>query len=185
MKYAMSSERQFLCFIVALFLFSITGCQSVLRSSTELNTSNYGNYYLWVKSLNAEELQKEINLQKQQLEQGDEIANMQLVILYSLPNSPIYNPYTAKSKLNQHDVFTQSEQLNSTDFSFIVLLKDQLNQQLLLLNKLIASEEVNNESKKQFEQQQQSIELLESQSLKLREQIKQLKNIEENINEHG
>ena len=169
----------------SLCVLFLSGCQGIYKSQASINTSNYGSYYLWIKSLSTDELNAEIQLQQEQSKQGNEQAEMQLLILHSLPNSPIHNPYTAKSKLNQHELVYDSPKFNVTDFAFIVMLKDQLNQQLLVLNKLILNEKFSLETQKQVELQQQSIELLENQSKKLKEQIKQLKNIERSINEHG
>lgn len=182
----LNKERGIKSLITFLLCMStLAGCQSLYQTQASMNTSNYGSYYLWIKSLSKEELGEEIRRQQEKSKQGNEQAEMQLLILHSLPNSPIHNPYTAKSKLNQHELAPDSAQFNVSDFAFIVMLKDQLNQQLLVLNKLILNEKLALETLKQVELQQQSIEQLESQSKKLKEQIKQLKNIEKSINEHG
>jgi septin family protein len=99
-----------------------------------------------------------------------------------LPNSPIHNPYIAKEKLNKQ---TSPQHFNVADLAFIVMLKDQLNQQLLILNRVIDKDKTNTESQKQLEVQQQSIEQLEQRTQKLQQQIIQLKNIERSINDHG
>ncbi|WP_286265948.1 hypothetical protein [Thalassotalea atypica] len=173
------------CF--AITLLQLSGCQLLLQPQqmTTHNTSYYGGYYMWIKSLAEEELKAEVRLQQENSKLGSELAETHLLLLYSLPNSPIHNPYTAKSKLNQKQVQIDQAELNTTDLAFIVMLKDQLNQQLLILNKLILNEKASTETQKKLELQQHSIELLEAKSHKLQQQIQQLKNIEKNINNHG
>lgn len=169
-----------LTFIVSL----ISGCQ--LTNSSNAEYSYYGSYYLWIKSLDNDELIEEINSQQQKELAGDKAAEYHLLLLHSLPSSPIHNPYTAKSKLNQQALIEDAQtQFNVSDLAFIIMLRDQLNQQLLILNKLINKEKANTENKKQLEVQQQSIEKLEQRSQKLQQQIIQLKKIERSINDHG
>ena len=172
---------------IAVMLLLSTGCQILPQpqQTTTHNTSYYGGYYMWIKSLSEDELRAEVLLQQENSKLGNELAETHLLLLYSLPNSPIHNPYTAKSKLNQKQVQLDETEINSTDLAFIVMLKDQLNQQLLILNKLILNERADEKTQKKLEQQQHSIELLEAKSLKLQQQIQQLKNIEKNINNHG
>ena len=58
-------------------------------------------------------------------------ADLQLIMLYSLPNSPIHNAYTAKSQLNDYQLEPYNNAIfNATDLAFVVMLKDQLNQQV-------------------------------------------------------
>ncbi|WP_448563425.1 hypothetical protein [Thalassotalea ganghwensis] len=161
----------------------VTGCQLTYNES---NYSQYGSYYLWIKSLAQPELLEEIKTQQQLEQQGITGAEFNLLLLHSLPQSPIHNPYTAKSTLNRASLIEQAKnRFNVEDYAFIVMLKDQLNQQLLLLNKLIDRENLVKESSMQLIQQQQNLEKLEQKSLKLQQQIEQLKAIEQSINERG
>ncbi|XQW85614.1 hypothetical protein ACOYR1_02455 [Thalassotalea piscium] len=173
-----------------LFISLFSGCQTTptTPATPKSNTdySYYGSYYLWIKSLDNEELVQEIKKQQREELEGNQQAEYHLLLLHSLPNSPIHNPYTAKSKINQQGLIQEAQaQFNVSDLAFIIMLRDQLNQQLLILNKLINKEKANTESQKQLQVQQQSIDKLEQQSQKLQQQILQLKNIERSINDHG
>lgn len=174
--------------LITVFMMLLSGCQ--ILNSTDTDSDNeysyYGSYYLWIKSLDNEELVKEINAQQVKEAAGDQAAEYHLLLLHSLPNSPIHNPYIAKAKLNQQTLIQEAQtQFNVSDLAFIIMLRDQLNQQLLILNKLIKKEKTNTENKKQLAVQQQSIEALEQRSQKLQQQIEQLKKIESSINDHG
>ncbi|GHE91502.1 hypothetical protein [Thalassotalea profundi] len=174
--------------LLSAFIMLVSGCQILSTAENDTNTeySYYGSYYLWIKSLNDEELVKEINAQQVKESEGDQTAEYHLLLLHSLPNSPIHNPYIAKAKLNQQALIQEAQtQFNVGDLAFIVMLRDQLNQQLLMLNKLINKEKTNTENKKQLAVQQQSIEALEQRSQKLQQQIEQLKKIESSISDHG
>ena len=170
--------------IVALLVsLSLFGCQLTTQES---NYSQYGSYYLWIKSLEQKALLEEIKKQQQLEQQGMPTAEFHLLLLHSLPQSPIHNPYTAKSALNREALLEQARsRFNVEDYAFIVMLKDQLNQQLLLLNRLIERENRVKESSQQILMQQQNLEKLEQKSAKLQQQIEQLKAIEQSINERG
>jgi hypothetical protein len=179
--------------VILLIAFSVSlcGCQLMAKKTSddsnsikivEKEHSSYGNYYLWIKSLNNDELIAEIEKQQLKQSKGNQAAEYNLLLLHSLPNSPIHNPYIAKEKLNKQ---TSPQHFNVADLAFIVMLKDQLNQQLLILNRLIDKDKTNTESQKQLEVQQQSIEQLKERTEKLQQQILQLKNIERSINDHG
>jgi len=178
--------------LMAFFIILLSGCelikpiQSQGGESTQHSDNGYfGNYYLWIKNLSDVELKSEISHQQSQQKLGDEYANIYLAIIHSLANSPIYNPYTAKSILNEQALDPEHMLFNMPDFAFIILLKDSLNKQLLALNKLIVKEQLLEEANKQFSSYQLSIENLEISSEKLKEQIKQLKAIEARINDQG
>jgi len=163
----------------ALCLISV-----MLLSACELTPNNsqqphYSNYYLWIKSLSTTEILDEIKQQERNNLNGYQSANINLILLYALPSSPIFNPYTAKSKLNKLSLpHVITDELSSEDFAFISLLKDQLNQQIIVLNKIVATKQKYQENIKdlnnQLDQNQQNIS-------KLKQQITQLKNIELNI----
>ena len=100
-------------------------------------------------------------------------------MLYSLPNSPAHNPYTAKTMLNDYPLAPYVEaSFSTTDLAFIVMLKDQLNQQLLLLEQLTNYKGAYQQSKKFNDAQQLKID-------QLNEQIIQLKKIEKTISKRG
>ncbi|NMP30205.1 hypothetical protein HII17_01410 [Thalassotalea sp. M1531] len=126
-------------FIVALCCcLTLSGCSQMFsqhqRSSSATLKPNLGQYYQWIKSLEAEQLNSEIILQQQRKADGIENAKLYLLMLHSLPSANIFNPYTAKSMLND-GAFNQYiySTVSSEDLALITLLRDQLNQQLLLI----------------------------------------------------
>lgn len=162
--------------IAMLILFPLSGCQILADSKPQ--AVNFSHYYLWIKSLNNKEVAQEITRQKSNEELGLK-TDVQLIMLYSLPNSPIHNPYTAKSMLNDYPLAPYLETTFSTsDLAFIVMLKDQLNQQLLLLAQITNYKGVYQQSKKVNAAQQLKIN-------ELNQQIIQLKKIEKTISERG
>jgi hypothetical protein len=86
-----------------------------------------------------------------------------------LPTSPIYNLYTAKKLLNEYPLAPYSETtFSTTDLAFIVMLKEQLNQQLLLLEKITNYKGVYTQSKKLNTSQQLKIDQLNEQTIQLK-----------------
>ena len=165
-------------------LLTISGCQllgDLNNNKVESNsdTVNFSHYYLWIKSLKNDEILQEITQQKNNKESGYTQADVQLIMLYSLPTSPIHNPYTAKTLLNDYPLTPYIETtFSDTDFAFIVMLKDQLNQQLLILEQLTNYVGVYQQSKSVNAAQQLKID-------QLNKQILQLKKIEKIISERG
>ena len=160
------------------------------------NNINYAELYLSLTALSDEQITE--NIHQHQLKSRvnnarnikEIVGNTSLitwhlksVLFFALPNSPIHNPFTAKSKLNQLSLDNLKEtHLTSADFAFFTMLKTQLNQQILLLNSISAE-------KKSLLMIKQAYLLksnkLQQQLKALQQQILQLKNIENNINEHG
>ena len=160
-----------------LFMLPLSGCQLLGDSSHK--KVDFSHYYIWIKSLNVEEVTQEIAQQKSNKNAGYIAADIHLIMLYSLPNSPIHNPYTAKTILNDYPLAPYSEStLSDTDLAFIVMLKDQLNQQLLILKQLENYKGAYQQSKKVNKTQQLKIE-------QLKKQIIQLKKIEKTISKRG
>jgi len=172
-------SKTWLSLILLLF---ITGCQLISQKAD--SQSSYGQYYLWLKSLNNEDLLAEIRQQKQSFALGNTQAEEYLLLLHSLPNSPIHNAYTAKSMLNKRNNQYSISHYNPSNLAFITVLKDQLNQQLLSLEKLSAKSaelELNLENNDELSQANKNSNAL---IVLLKQQIVQLKKIEKNINEH-
>ena len=185
-------------FFVVFFSLFLSACQinnighptgknsNILITNEEpASDSNiFGQYYLSIKQLTSSELVNEIEKQKNKINSHNENKHMQakmnLILLYSLPRSPIHNPYTAKANLNKFTKQYFNYQHNPADSALITLLKDQLNQQLSLFKQLI-SQEIMQEEKLQ---QQQKIVELEQQRSQLEQQITQLKTIEKNLNKN-
>ena len=113
-------------------------------------------------------------------------ANMQLIMLYSLPNSPIHNPYTAKAQLNNYSLESHEHSVfNASDLAFVIMLKDQLNQQLLILEELNNYKGAYKQSKNLIAVQQIEISEAKKTITQLNKKIIQLKKIEKAISEHG
>jgi len=169
---------------VIILLSALSGCQ--LMTDSNNNFVYFSNYYLWIKSLNEDEIAQEIIEQKNNKQSGYAKADVQLIMLYSLPNSTVHNPYTAKTMLNDYPLEPYNDStLNSTDLAFIVMLKDQLNQQLLLLEQLTNYKGAYHQSKKVNIAQQLKINQSNEKINQLNKQIIQLKKIEKTISERG
>lgn len=170
-------KKQRISLFIVLMLLALSGCQ--LLDDTKTNKADFSHYYLWIKSLNDDEVLQEIIQKKSDKKSGYLDADVQLIMLYSLPNSPIHNPYTAKKLLNDYPLEPYNETAFSvTDLAFIVMLKDQLNQQLLLLEQLTNYKGVYQQAKKVNTAQKLKVS-------QLNKQIIQLKKIEKTINERG
>jgi hypothetical protein len=175
---------------IYFLLVALTGCQLLTTENNQVHTepknTNYSQYYLLLAEFNEKQLATEVHYQQSILTKinnsnNSNTLNQQLksVIYYSLPHSPVHNPFTAKSKLNQLSLEKlKAQQITVDDFAFFSMLKSQLNQQVLLLNKLTIEKKTQQGIKQAYQQQ-----LLEFQQLQ--QQIFQLKKIEININEHG
>ena len=177
-------KKQSRYFIIFIGLLLLNGCG--LLPDLRINTVNYNHYYLWIKSLNDEEVVQEISRQKNNKLSGVAQADIHLIMLFSLPNSPVHNPYTAKTQLNDYQLEPYEETIfSTTDLAFVVMLKDQLNQQLLILEELNNYKGAYKQSKKMIAEQQ--VEISEAQKIitQLNQKIIQLKKIEKAISEHG
>jgi hypothetical protein len=169
----------------------LSACQLISKTNEQPNSthvSSYGEYYLRLKSLSKAQLKDEIKQQESDVKQGEITAKINLLLLRSLPNSPIYNVYSAKSLLNNFQFSALSQQLSLHDLALITLLKDQLNAQLFLYQDLAKNEQLiqqnNHQVAKQMQTQQLSILQLNKKINVLQLQINQLKKIEETISEH-
>ena len=169
--------------LLCLTLLLLLGCQLTAVNSN--NNETYGEYYLTLQQLNPQQLAEEVEQQQalvaQQTQTNEYSAHdpqIKLLLLYSLPKSPIYNSFNAKALLNR--LRTEGDnaafaQINPSEQAFITLLRDQLNQRLLMRNRLLAQQQA--QKKQALEQQQQLVEQVQL----LEQIIKQLKNIEQAI----
>jgi len=128
-----------LCLLSACQLSNFPFIDKTKKASSATQSVKFSDYYLQIKELDESSLVEEISLQKINANAGYLTAEIKLILLYSLPGSPIHNPYTAKSMLNEQ-LINHELKLSAEDFALISLLKDQLNQQLLLFQKLIEKE---------------------------------------------
>ncbi|QBG35720.1 hypothetical protein [Litorilituus sediminis] len=165
-----SLKRGYTFAVITLLLTNLSACQITPQAPASFS---YSQYYLWLKTLNAEELVTELAQQKQALNsQESQQTKVKLLLLHTLPSSPEYQPYKAKTLLNQ--VPLSASQFNSEqNLAFMLLIKDLLNAQLLLIEKHQRQTDKDKQAISQFQQQ---INLLE-------QQLEQLKKIEQSINQ--
>jgi len=182
-----------LIFISISLSVCISGCQlnnsHISNNAMASNTVNYGQYYLALKNLSASELLIEIKQQQLKKSQGSIEAEINLLLLHSLPNSPIHNAYSAKSQLNEQFKNHKNYQFSPADQAFIILLKDQLNQQLYLFQQVINQDLEHDAQSATYQlskqKQQDETTALKLTVTQLTKQITQLKKIERTISEHG
>lgn len=185
------------CLLIITLFLNITGCELIPQKNTAIPT--YGDYYLWLKTLDNEELLQEIEQQQKNKEVKSPDADIYVMLLHSLPKSPIYNPYTAKSILNELQLQYVESRYNPTNLALITLLRDLLNEQLLTRQKqndiqvqynnaqnmLLALQKTSRVKDKKLLENDKNIFELKQQVQLLEEQMNQLHRIEKNINEHG
>jgi hypothetical protein len=175
----------------------MVGCKTSPEVTVVVPT--YGDYYLWLKTLNNDELLQEVEQQRKRQESYSSDADIHIMLLHSLPESPIYNPYEAKSILNELQLQYLQSRYNPTNLALITLLRDLLNEQLLTIQKqndvmvqfknnkkIVASlqKSVGKKDKTLLKNAKEIFELKKDVQI-LREQISQLQSIEKNISEHG
>lgn len=184
-----------LCLVT--LLLSISACEITPQKNTTIPT--YGDYYLWLKTLDNDELLQEIEQQKKNQDVKSPDADIYILLLHSLPQSPIYNPYTAKTILNELQLQYVESRYNPTNLALITLLRDLLNEQLLTRQKqsdikvqfnnaknmLSALQKKSGIKDKKLIENSKEITELQQKVQMLEEQISQLHRIEKNINEHG
>lgn len=180
------------CLILVILSLLISGCQhthnsprkSVVSKNTDhtiphkTETIDFGQYYLSLGSMTDEAILLEAKMRQNQERAGDINAGIQLALLYSLPNSPLHNVYTAKSALNKQLKNQINYGFAASDRALILLLKDQLNQQLYLIEQLIRYELKETENENKVDELSLKVDLLN-------EKITQLKKIEQAINKRG
>lgn len=185
-------------FIGLLFIFiSLSACEVLPINPPRIPT--YGDYYLWLKSLDNEALLQEIERQKTNKQVKSPDADIYIMLLHSLPESPIYNPYTAKSILNKLELQYVESRYNPTNLALITLLRDLLNEQLLTIeshsdfkiqlknaNKMLVSlkEKVKIKDEDIVKHKNEIFDLNQALGT-LKKQIELLQRIENNINQHG
>ena len=161
----------------------ITAPLTDTKTETEIthHSVKYSQYYLWIKTLNNKQLlleeQTQHALMTNQLKDKS-VSQGKLILIYSLPNPVIYQPYKAKRLLNEH--LLTSNTLSKDNFAFTMLLRDQLNTQLHLLEKQALSEQ---DFTKQSDEHHVIIEQLNQQINHATQQLMLLKQIDQNINE--
>ncbi|MBA6417249.1 hypothetical protein H4J50_14620 [Colwellia sp. 6M3] len=189
---AHSQQRFFVISLLCMTIVLSSGCQ--LTSNNVNSRLTYGEYYLALQQLSPQQLLEEVIKQQTQVEQiSNESPNynaqIKLLLLYSSPKSPIYNSFHAKmllNKLKNEENDAAFASITPSEQALISLLHDQLNQRLLMRNRLIAEQKLQQENfqKTGTMQQQNAIKIQQNliEQVKLLEQtIKQLKDIEQAI----
>ncbi|REL30683.1 hypothetical protein DXX94_08130 [Thalassotalea euphylliae] len=141
---------------------------------------NLSGYYQWLKGLEPEQLASEVALQQSRKTQDNPDADLFLLLLRSLPSTSIHNPYTAKAMLNQGE-FNQYIYANVSpaDLAFVTMLRDQLNQQLLLIQ---ANEKTMEQSQQEIAKLTVKLAMYQQANTSLNEKLEQLKAIEAQLN---
>lgn len=160
-----------------------SACQLTAPLSNITSDSiNYSQYYLWLKSLDNEQLlqEEQLLLTSQQDQEDTPFRQGKFILLYSLPNPVLYQPYKAKRLLNE--LLLVSHNMSQDNVAFTMLLRDQLNIQLKLLEKKVRAGEA---FTKQQHEQRLTIEQLTKQLQQVNQQLLLLKQIDQNINQRG
>lgn len=179
----MKSTTPFTHLLLIVVIFTISGCglPTALQSEKQVQYISLSQYYSWIKGLEPEQLASEITLQQNRKAKQHQDASLYLLLLHSLPSSTIHNPYTAKSMLNNGE-FNQYiySTVSSNDLAFVTMLRDQLNQQLLLLQ---AQQQNDNQASTQISKLKMQLTMHQQAMQSLEEKLNQLKSIERQLSE--
>jgi hypothetical protein len=179
------------CFSIIFIIFLanlLSACQmspyiTGVKTDTNHNTIQYSQYYLWLKTLNNKQLLQEEHKQRSIMaseHKNESLSQSKLMLIYSLQNPAIHQPYKAKRLLNEH--LLTSNNLSKDNLAFTMLLRDQLNILLRLLEKQALSEQ---NFIKHSHEHHTKIEQLNQQLKHVNQQLMLLKKIDQNINERG
>ncbi|MFD2165065.1 hypothetical protein ACFSJY_02215 [Thalassotalea euphylliae] len=136
-------------------------------------------YYLWLKSLTKEELKTEYQDKLKQATEPLSEEQLHLLAIYSLPSSHVFSPYRAKSMLNNQpfNAYIESTQ-TPENRAFVSILRDQLNQQLLLMQR---ADNLNKKAKQTNAQLTLQLTMAQQASAALEKKLNQLKSIEQQL----
>ena len=183
-----SHGKKYFSIILIMLLGSLSSaCQMTIPADKTHSVVSYSDYYLWLTTLNkkqvlAEEHKQQALLNNRLNKTVNDVDPSQgkLILIYSLANSPLHQPYKAKRLLNEH--LLVSNNMSKENLAFTMLLRDQLNTQLYLLEKQAQATKKFN---KQSDEHHAIIAQLESQLKLVNQQLILLKKIDQNINERG
>jgi hypothetical protein len=115
----------------------VSGCQTTTPVIEPAKKPiDYSQYYVWLKTLNNTQLLTEEKAQKSSSTDNRQTlldSQGKLILIYSLPNSTLHQPFKAKRLLN--NLLLSEHFLSEDNLAFTTLLRDQLNTQLHLLQK--------------------------------------------------
>ena len=150
----------------------LSGCQLTQQQKN----SSLNSYYAWLANQPENVIQQELGRLISSVENNVENnieSQLKLAALYAIPSTSYFNPYTAKSHINS----IKAADLSPQHQHFIVLMKGQLDQQIILRNEkavFIQEQEVQKERTQRLRQENHT----------LKKQIQQLKSIElEEVNQ--
>ncbi|ALS97211.1 hypothetical protein [Lacimicrobium alkaliphilum] len=136
----------------------------VKKSSSARVKQDFGEYYLWLKEQPVGVLEQEVQTRRDGKQQGDVADMLKLVLLYSLPNSPVRNPHQARTELLR--LFNQQEvAIPGTFYALFDQLTDNIKRQRQLLETSESLDHILQE-KQSLEQQLQQLKLIEQNILK-------------------
>ncbi len=122
---------------VVMLAILVSGCQTTTPVIEPAKKSmDYSQYYVWLKTLNNTQLLTEEKAQKSSSTNDRQTlldSQGKLILIYSLPNSTLHQPFKAKRLLN--NLLLSEHFLSEDNLAFTTLLRDQLNTQLHLLQK--------------------------------------------------
>jgi len=176
--------------VIALlaFLMTVSACNVTEPPATSVSITNettqFSQYYLWLKTLTDEQIfieeDKQNALLNAQQVTVQIAAQSKLILIYSLSTGVLHQPYKAKRLLNEFLLAGSS--MSQENLAFTMLLRDQLNIQLKLREK---HNNANKDFIKQSEDHHTLIEQLEQQLKQVNQQLILLKKIDQNINQRG
>lgn len=168
----------------------IVGCQllpnDTVHNSVESATAHPDNqdvvdYFLWLNSLNNQELQKEhqrLNAKISNKATDTHLTKVRLMLTHSIPHSPLYKPQKAITQFQLFESMLTSEQ-NRT---FLAALVKHLNTTVSLQQASEASTKTKQQLQRKLDAQAKQLINLKRQNQTLQNQIDQLKQIESSIN---
>lgn len=173
--------------IRVLFIFAlgqlILGCQTYLNKPPKVmnghNIDNLNQYHFWLTEQTTVELNKELQ-RLSVLESSDNRNRAKLFLLNSLPKSATYNPKTAiriYPRLN--GAFSLAEQ------QLLTQIHEQLQLKLDLQAVINKSTKTKTQLNQKVQQQKAQLENLQAENELLKQQIQQLKQIENSIDING
>ena len=122
---------------VVMLAIVVSGCQTTTPVIEPTKKPiDYSQYYVWLKTLNNTQLLTEEKAQKSSSTNNRQTlldSQGKLILIYSLPNSTLHQPFKAKRLLN--NLLLSEHFLSEDNLAFTTLLRDQLNTQLHLLQK--------------------------------------------------
>ncbi len=173
---------------ILAFLMTASACNVTEPPAASVSITNettqFSQYYLWLKTLTDEQIfieeDKQNALLNAQQVTVQIAAQSKLILIYSLSTGVLHQPYKAKRLLNEFLLAGSS--MSQENLAFTMLLRDQLNIQLKLREK---HNKANKDFIKQSDEHHANIEQLEQQLKQVNQQLILLKKIDQNINQRG